>query len=336
MRTLGLLALFTVVVVAPGCSEQEGTAASSVAAPQNDGIPGEVRSEIEAVTSLLFGSFENNDPSVLQELWIEEVAGDTTQGTGTDELFASMGQFLAEATLVPLGDFYEELPDPAPGSVRLTSDSVGGFVVVTDAAGEAVYVRLFRAEEGFRERLLGVIYFRRDGVWRLGTVRIGSLRVNGKSAIDYFEEARGLHERGLLLPAMTRLTVAHDLLRPVSFLRYEREAEVRDLQSKVQADLGAAYTFPIELPSGPQVYRIRGLFLQGQLSPAVQYVTRSKLEEDVLQAEADQAARELAELFPGFCYESDFVAILAFNEPPVDPRAQYESLNLVSACEDVE
>lgn len=330
MRTLVLLALL--VVVAPACSEQNAEPEPSVNVARDDRVPGEVRSELDAVTSRLFDSFEANDPSVLQGLWVEEVAGGMTQGAEADELFDALRQIVVETTLEPLGEFYEELPDPAPESVQLTSESAGGLVVSTDAAGEAIYVRLFRADEGFRERLLGLIYLRRDGAWRLKTLRSGSLRIDGKSAIDYFEEARGLYEQDLLLPAMTRLTVANDLLRPVSFLHYEREPEVRELQRKVQADLAAAYTFPIELPGGPQVYRIRPLFLQGQLSPAVQYVTRSKLERDVLQAEADQAARDLADLFPGLCHASDFVAFLAFNEPPLDPRAQYESVDLVAAC----
>jgi len=334
MRQISTVVLLLGSLLGVSCGSEQREPVQYV---QGDEIPAEVRSEVRTLTSRLLSSLQDNDPALLRELLATEVREELDAEVGLDRLMATLSQVLAESTPQLFHEFYVTISEPRPERVRLVSDPNDGFAVVTDAVSDRAYVALLEAPGGFRDLVIGLIYVWRDGAWRLYALRTGTLRLAGRSAMDYYAEARDLQQRGLLLPAAERLAVGADLLRPLSFMEYVREDELRQLRRGVQAEMDASHSFPLELSSPssrPRVYQIVPLFLQGQLSHVVHYVTTLELDADVLEGEVQPMNQELATLFPGFCHEIDNVAYAAYSEPPLDPQQNYPSVGVVASCSD--
>ena len=61
---------------------------------------------------------------------------------------------------------------------------------------------------GRDERMMGVVYRQESGNWKLFELALGSYRIAGKSAPEWYREARELHAEGMMLPAILRMGIA--------------------------------------------------------------------------------------------------------------------------------
>jgi hypothetical protein len=305
---------------------------------QNEAIDAETRTQIQSLNLRLLNGFSANDPSAMRELFADDVLASIESGPGLDQVFAQIRGVLADAAVTPFHDFDITLTEPQEEAIEVPAEGDRGFSLTLVPSGTRMHVSLVEAKSGFRDHLLGLVYTglgpAGDG-WRLQALRVGGLRVDGKTALDWHAEARRLNEENLLVPSAMRLVVAGDLLQPVPFMRYDEEAAVVELEQSVSRSLAESHSFPLPLagvPGPPSVIRMEPVFRQRELLTLVSYVTTQALDRATIENEVLEVHEALTDLFPGLCEGAERVAYRAFAEPPVDRQKNYNSLNALAPC----
>jgi hypothetical protein len=333
-RSAGTL-LAAALALAPGCGGASGT--PDAAAPsyeQDEAISAELRATMLGLRERVLSALATGDAAGLRQLMAGDVLAELDRGPGFEATFSRLRQELQDAVFHPFHEFHADVP-PGADRVEIVSDGEG-LVIELAPRGAARYLTLLEWDDGFRDRLLALGWSREDGTWRLCQLRVGTWRLAGKTASQWYAEARTLYDRGLAYAAGKRLTVASDLLEPFPFLHVAEEQEFLALRDRVRDELVATYSFPIVLDGidgEPRVYSIQPLFLDGELTQGVRYVTSSPLEAPALQPEVDRINAELARRIPGFCHETGNVAYLALSHPPGEEGRDAESVSLVASCE---
>lgn len=321
--------------IACGGGESAESAGSTMRVAENASIAGEVRAEIDAAELALFDAFEAADSSVLRDLLADSVLAEVEAGPGLQALFDQFRPRISGSRMEPFHDIHATGAAASGDPVRFENDGGEPYAIEFAPPGDEIYVSLRELSAGVRTRLLGLIYAREEGRWRLYTLRLGALYASQRNAMNWLEEATGLHSQGRLLPAMLRLTVATDLLRPVPFMRYANEQGLSDLSDRVADELEAAHSFPLEvagLPGPPRILRFEPVFLESKLSAMVAYVSGTRFEQPAVEAEATKMLESLRSTFPGICFGADHVAFTAYREQPLDPSKRYESIPTLVSC----
>jgi hypothetical protein len=332
-----VLAAWTACLVF-GCGGQDAApdgSGSAMTVRQGSEIDSKIRDAIGDTERELFDAFEAADPSVLRGLLADSVLAEIESGPGLQALFDQLRPRISGSRMEPFLDLYATGASDVDGPVRFEPNIDPPFVIEFDPPGDELYVSLRELSAGVRTRVLGLIYAREDGRWRLYTLRLGTRLASERHAMNWLEEATGLNSQGRLLPAMLRLTVASDLLRPLPFMHYENEQAVIDLRDTVAGELEAEYTFPLEvagLPGPPRILRFEPVFLESKLSPLVVYVSGGVTDEAAVEAEATKMLEQLRTTFPGICFGADHVAFNAFAEMPTDPSKSYASTPALVSC----
>ena len=297
----------------------------------DDAIPTAVRDEVNGLQARLLESVRNDDSSVLQEMFAPGLLPESSQEAR--HFFESLRNQVVDARIEPWHAVYTEPKSTAPMFVETGGEN--NVRVAIPGAGPKVYVSLQQLRNEFRDGLLAAIWVQRTEGWRLVALRIGALRIDGRTALEWYEEARALADQGLALPAWLRLTVADDLLESIPFVSYPHTNDARALLTRLSNELTASNSFPMTLSQvagEPQVVRIDPTFLQGSLSPAVHYVSQLNLQDTSLNDEAQAVSDALGALYAGFCHDASHVAVAVYNEVPTDASRQYASATFAADC----
>ena len=334
MRLAKLLLVFLLLVLTPSISYAGvGTFLST----HNDEIDQELRDTIRAIANKVIESIKKNEPSVMLDLFMEEVRRQKDIESNTKKLYEQLREVVKEREFKQYNEYHVVLKKVGTFNPMIPSETEDRFTMLIQGKSNQLYVALLRSDGDLKDLLFSFIYMKEKDQWRLQTFHAGVIGVAGKTALEWFEEAKALSEKGYHMPVLLRLQIAASCLRPAPFIEYEKEEVIIALINEARGALGQRDTLSIRLPeveTEPEIYYIEPQFVQTELLPLIKYVTKIPLDDvPALQKEVDAITRELESLFPGITKGVSHVIYKAFSEPPTDPTKQYLSYGLTVEIE---
>jgi len=298
----------------------------------NDEINTGIRNSVHVLNERIIESIRNNEPSVMYNLFIEEV-----KDQGIDNIRSLYSQFspaIEGKTFELYNEYYVVSQNWRPVQFTVLSETVADseFYMHVNTASNSTYISLLKSEGDFKDFMLSFIYVEVNNKWRLHIAHLGIFKISGKTVLDWFQKAKELSEKGYNVPALLRLTVANQFLRPAPFIQYAKEKDIIALTSEIKANIYQKHKFPVQLlnvKNNPEIYYIEPQFVQMDLLPLIKYVTKIPLDKvSELQKEVDAITAELESIFPGITKGVSHVVYRAFSEPPTDPKRVYQSYGL--------
>ncbi len=321
-----LLFLFFFHPSASSASELFG----SLKVAYNEKIEEQVRTKIQDLNKEIIQSFKADQPTVMFYKLSENL-----RENGFDpieKLYAQSAKIISKKTFSPSHDFLVLHSGSGEKTSPVVSPTSPVFLTyVTLTAGVPKYVSIMESKGEPKDLAAVFIYEQIGADWFLNTFQIGTIRIGGKTAVDWFNEAKLIHQKGHMLPAFLRLAVAQQFLRPVSFIHYKIENEIKELASQCRTEL-EKHSYPIPLDTDPitKLINIAPRYYKGEIIPAAKYLSLIPLtDEDKIKAEAKKMVPKLEALFPGFSLQSKNVAFQVVSELPSNSQQKPPSFDLV-------
>ncbi|MDP3920693.1 MAG: hypothetical protein Q8R76_07815 [Candidatus Omnitrophota bacterium] len=324
------LRIFIYLILILGVAEQAPAGVPVALSRHNDDIDATLRGEMADVNERLIESIRDNDPSVMLDVFMQEIRDRNKTEKGLETLYAQLGKHIGDKPIHLLHEFHVTTQAIDKGIVSIAAETPHPFIMQVEAMSDEMYISLYVVEGPMRDLMLGFIHMKVDGRWQLHGFHTGSYTVAGKTAFDWIREGKEFLEKGQSLPAALRLQIASTCIRPVPFMKYEEEAGYLELAEGVKKAVEGRFQFPgklTEVESAPELYSIQYHFLEGSLMPLVNYITTYSLDDQkTLQDEVNAMTPVLVDIFPGIDQGTRFILYNIFTERPLDPtHRKYES-----------
>ena len=304
----------------------------SMLSRHNDEIDERIRASIHILNKKILESIRNNEPSVMYDLFVEEIK---SQGIdNVENLYSQFSPAIEGKKFELYNDYYVVTQNWWPVSFIVLSETIqdSEFHMGITTAKHNTYISLLKTEGDFKDLIFTFVYVKVNSKWRLHIAHLGIFRIGGRTVPEWFQEAKELSGRGYDIPALLRLSVIQQFLRIAPFVQYAKEKEIIALSNESQVRINKKHKFPIQLSSiknAPEIYYIEPQFVQIDLLPMIKYVTKISLDNtSELQKEADAMTDVLESIFPGITKEVSHIAFKAFSEPPTDPKKTYQCYGL--------
>lgn len=299
----------------------------------NDGIAQELRDNMEELSTKLFTAINDYDSSVIDELFTENAKmANEENGLTTDDFIDQAYEYLQGGDVELINEYQINFDATEAGKeqVDLTvepGDNADYFLNVSLKPLPA-YIMIYQTfGSGSMESTIALGFYQINNEWKLEFFLTGLSLIDGKLFSDWYQDAKASYENGQLIPAALQLSLANYLVEGVSILQYVQADEINDLNAKVQTEIGAKYTFPVELADvegKPQIFGIQSQYYENSICPVISYITKKELSDvDGLQAEAEAMIKPLEKMFPGITQMSSKILFDAFLETPTSEDAEY-------------
>lgn len=329
---VAMLAASIVALAHPVCFAE---APAITVAKQVDGeIPAATSGAIHAINSILFQSMKDNKPNIMMNMFVEEGRTDKKLEAGVKATYDKLGNLAKGTAFKVMHEYLIEAKGSGATTVTLPGDGGNDFIINVDAGKGPLYMSLMTSSGNFNDLILCFVYLKVKNNWQLFSFHCGLYRVAGKTAVQWYEEAVQMYDKGWEVPAMQRMQLVQTFIRPAPFMQYSKEAEMRDFLDKGIDQTWKEYKFPFKatwVKGMPKIYGLDMQFIKGRLVPVVIYVTKYPLNNGVsIQDEADAITSKIGKLIPGIDKTSGEIAYRIFSEPPVDSKKQYKYRSLTS------
>lgn len=300
----------------------------------NDEIDEKIRDSIRILNEKIIQSIRNNEPFVMYNLFVEEI-----RSQGIDSIRNLYSQFAPEIkgeTFELYNEYYVVSQNWWPVQFTVLSETVADseFYMHVNTASNNTYISLLKSKGEFKDFIFSFVYVKINNKWRLHIAYLGIFKIGGKTALEWFQDAQKLSEKGHNVPALLRLSIVNQFLRPAPFIQYAKEKEVVAFSNEIQAKINKKHKFPIHLSNiknAPEIYYIEPQFVQTDLLPMIKYVTKIPLNNvSELQKEVDVITADLESIFPGMTKGISHIVYGAYPEPPTDPKKEYQGYRLTS------
>jgi hypothetical protein len=329
-----LLAIALVLLLATASS---GPGLGGYLSRHNDEIDNELRKAIHKLNDRIVESLRKNDPSVILAIFVDEVKQQKGIESNVKQFYSQLQERLKNRKFDVYNEYFVVLKKVGTWDFLVPSETDDKFVMHLRGTSEQMYISLLRSQGDFEDLLLAFIYVKVADEWRLHSLDPGVIGIAGKTALEWFEEAKGLAKKGHYVPALLRLQVAGSCMRPAPFFQYEKQQEMAVLARDTQAQFAQTHKFPLRLSGAEslaEIYYIEPQFVKKELLPLIKYVTKIPLDDvPALQEEVNAMTAQLESTFPGITKGSTHIAYQAFSEPPTDPTKQYQFYGLTAEIE---
>ncbi len=321
------ITILTIALIAMTYSAYCANAPEAVT--QVDGeIASDIRNAIHAINNTLCRSMQDNRPGVMMNMFVEEGRNDPNLEASVRSTYEQLGQ-LAKGT--PFNMFHEYLIDvkgAGVAMVTLPGDNGNKFNMSVEGGKGSIFVSLLTSSGNFKDLVLCFVYLKTKEGWQLFNFNCGVYKVDGKSPIQWYEEARKMYDKGWIVPAMQMMQLVKSFVRPAPFIAYDKEKEMFDFFKAGGTEAAKRYKFPFKaawVKNAPVICGLDIEFVQNKLAPVVIYVTKYPLARGVpIQEEVDAINSKIEKVIPGITQMTDLVVYRAFTEPPLDQNKDYK------------
>ncbi len=304
---------------------------SAVITQADNDIPADTRAAIHAINNKLFESMKDDKPNVMMNMFVEEGRTDRNLEASVTDTYKKLGELAKGTTFEILHEYLIDAKGKGPVTVTLPGDGENKFIIAVDAGKGPISISLLSSKGNFRDPMLCFVYLKTKDGWQLYTFHSGIYKVAGKSAIQWYEDARAMYDAGWDVPAMLWMQLVGTFIRPAPFIQYDKEKEIQDFVSKGAAETARKYRFPFKatwVKGMPMIYSLSAQFNEKRLIPVVLYVTKYPLNRGVpIQEEVDAITSKIDKVIPGITKCGGEIAYEAYSEPPnQDKKAKYRGL----------
>lgn len=315
-----------------GCLGVGGTNVRS-----NGDIPAEVRAEISVPRDQFLDAVRRSDEEAAKRLFTDDARAQIEAGMGWQRLLAATKEVIDPGTMEVIEEHYvrHKTAGVHRPVVVIREPEAHTFTLPT-MSGEG-YLVLLGFDQGHRRSAVGLLFGKPSDSWKIWVVSVGGMySVGGKTAREWYTEARSYEARGALVPAALRMEAAAACQRPIPTMQYGFERECQKFGKDLFERFGKKFVFPIrltEVPGDTRILRIDVSYGKGLLVPIVEVLTPIPLSDTArLEAEAVKIGAALAAHLPGYCEGTSTYMLVAYNEEPVDSQKTYQRYGLQRTC----
>ena len=299
---------------------------------ENDEIDESIKQEIHLLNSKTIDAIKRKDKDSIVSLYMEEYRDNKELLNIFDSLLDFISPIVMNNEPKMYKEYYWTRKGIGKGQCTILSHNEAGdkFIISFEGKSNKAFVSLLTVETSSKEYLLSLVYMKEDGDWRLYSLRMGDLKIAGKSVMDWYRESKSLYEKDFLMPAFIRLNAIKDIRRPTPLFQYQEEKNIIQFYNAILNKINARYTFPIQLNQlrgKPSIYAIRGRFIKNDLCPLFIYVSSFPIEQkEEIKNEVNSMNDTVMKMFPGISDDVDYICYNAYNEPPSDPNKMYKTI----------
>ena len=322
MRNYLLLVLVTGSIVISACrSEKE---------KWNDDISFEIKNEIKSFNDSIIAAIRENNPQKLKLFFSDRLIDQI--GKDLDSVVAKMHNTVHSTKYSVLDVYYIKSPK-TDSRDTIVNDTKGdkSYKINFDGTGGETYISLLLHDEDDGQLLMTGIFQKQQGQWKLNAFRIGRYSFFGNTAIDIYNKAKEMYDKGDVMDAANIIALAKQPLTPAfQFFQYSKDLEIKEFARKVLTEVDTVFRFPNligELKTEPTIYNIRPLPMMEGIFPVITYGTKINLSDTVsVKKENDALQILIGQLFPGIEKNNKFVFFQAYQQTPggLKPEAHLE------------
>lgn len=169
------------------------------------------------------------------------------------------------------------------------------------------------------------VYGKYGNGWKINILQMGDYSIAGKTAIDYYNDAHTLYNKGSLVDATDMMIITSQLVSPGgTYFSYNKESEMKIFFSKVIDEANATYRLPIvisQVKTTPEVFSmspqvVEETAYQG-VFPIIRYKSSIKLTDTIaLKAENQALQQNIGTIFKGIDQNNQYILYQAYNTIP--------------------
>lgn len=250
---------------------------------------------------------------------------------------AKMGSLISSAKFKPFHDHHVTgLKGTKRSRIVMSEDALSkrpdSYFVYHNANTDEVYVSLFTSEVSHTETLYTIIWGKYGSDWKIHYLDFGNLGWSGKRGPAWLEQVKSVRRSSGDIAAYLTIKAVSKLFRPSQVFEWNGlETKAKALYEEITKAIAPKFKAPIvmeEIESKPTIYGIDAMTVTespGQVIPAIQYVSKYKNSQtDLVKKEANQMAPHIEKYFDGVKDLGENLLFAAYEEPPTDPKKQYQ------------
>ena len=288
----------------------------------NEQIDISLREEIRLINEKVISLLRKKDASALLELSIDELR----EGKDASANFHNMLMVIPDEALQANYSVYDEFYWMNEGigfgmaPFIMTKMPDREYTLSGGTKSDYLYASLLRTTSLGKDALLAIIYSNDGEGWKIHHFSFGTIEIGGKTALEWYDEVLRDYEAGNFNPALMKLYILGEILRPAPFFQYSNEGEMVSTMERIHREANNKYTFPIEvndIKSRASIFSIKGQYFKGEAIAAVSYVTSLGFADaKLIEAEAHDLAPIIEQNFPGIAGKGKAIFFKAYTELP--------------------
>lgn len=322
--------MVSILVLISGCGFGGGTTQTY----KNDEINPSLKSSFKELRDKVVSAIKANDSEAIIKLGNKDIRKDSDK---VKQLLEQFSKTLKDDSFIVKDEYYSKLNKVGeyrfviPSS--LSKDEEDRYVLQIDGISDEIYVPLLISNKTGAKYMVAPIFGKENNNWVLAGLHIGQFSCQDLNAIQLYNEAKKLENKGYLLPAVLYADLATKVLRPAIFFQYEKESDVQKYRDKIISEIQKKYKFPMIteiISSKPEIFNIDVINVeQGGLTPSVNYKSIKMNDVEGLKVEAEELTSFIEQKFPGTLESFNYIGYRAYSEIASDPNKQYYSYGTV-------
>lgn len=295
-----------------GCSVNSGN--------WNENIDIKNRKQINLLSNKIMDALAENNPSKLKEVISMEL--EKKSGAEINSFVEIVHEKFEPKDYTILDEYLES--NSAIGTIGVAMKSVTGeyaYKVSYPILTKETYIALLINNGSAKSELVTCIYGKYGKDWKLNVLKVGDYSYFGKTAIDFYNQAKTNYEKGNLIDAATDILMIQLTATPAEDLfHYQNEATISAFANKVLAEANAKFVLPKiveEIKTNPQILNVSPIAMDEGIYPTVNYLSFISLKDTVaLKKENDELQKIIGKILPGIDKGKKYVFFKAYNEMP--------------------
>ncbi|GLB48467.1 hypothetical protein [Neptunitalea lumnitzerae] len=209
---------------------------------------------------------------------------------------------------------------------------VNAFTLKNTNAYKEQVISLLLVTNDKDEYLVANEYAKVAGEWKLTRLRFGQYTVAGKTATQWYEEAKKNREKGYLVDAVNNLLLSSDVAYPIAggTWEYTLAPEIKKFYTSTLREAAKKYRLPMELStieSKPKIINISQKRVYEGYFPVIKYITTIDLEDtEQARLENDKIHAQIDSICKGITADKKYLFYTAINRSQgnLKPRKSHQ------------
>lgn len=215
-------------------------------------------------------------------------------------------------------------------------DSNNGYFINYQALNKEMFTALLEIKNENTSLMILAIYGKYDDGWKMNILNADAYKLSGKTAQDYYNEAKKHYDNGELLDATDKMVLAAKISTPGGrYFNYKNVEAIKEFREKVIKEANQKYKLPVsidDIKTHPQIFSVVPQYISGPdggFFPYVAYKSNIDLNDtSALKAENEAVQKATAAMFKGITQNNRYILYRAFRDLP-GPTASKESYGFI-------
>lgn len=286
----------------------------------NDHINSADRENIKILNSKIIDALAENNPTKLKKVFSDEL--EKKVGSDLGNFVETVHEKFKPKDYSILDEYLE-----SNSTIGTTSTAMKGlsgeddYKISYPILTEETYVSLLINNGAAKSELVSCVYGKYDGEWKLTVLKIGTYSFFGKTAIDFYKQAKSNYGKGNLIDAAMDILMIKETASPANDMFHYQNAEtMAAFSNKVWAEVNANIVLPkkiVAIKTSPEILNVSPTPMAEGIYPTVGYLSKINLEDTVaLKRENSELKKIIGNILPGIDKEKKYVFFKAYNEIP--------------------